>query len=230
MIEFHHVSKQYPGESKPALHDISLSVDKGEFVFLAGPSGAGKSTLLKIIAAITRPSSGRIIINGQDMTRIKARALPFWRRNLGLVFQHHQLLTDRSILSNVMYPLIVLGESTAQAKERAEAALDKVNLLEKSHAMPLSLSGGEQQRAAIARAIVNRPQLILADEPTANLDRASANQVLTALKDFHKAGVTCLISTHDETLLNNAQRVIYLSQGKLSVAEQNNTANTEGSA
>ncbi len=230
MIEFHRVSKQYPGETQPALHDISLSIDKGEFVFLAGPSGAGKSTLLKIIAAITRPSSGSIVINGQDMTRIKARALPFWRRNLGLIFQHHQLLTDRSILSNVMYPLIVLGESAAQARERAEAALDKVHLLEKSHSMPLSLSGGEQQRAAIARAIVNRPQLILADEPTANLDRASANQVLAALKDFHKAGVTCLISTHDETLLNNAQRVIYLSQGKLSSTKQNNTINMESAA
>lgn len=215
MIELHHVSKQYPGDTKAALHDLSLSINKGEFVFLAGPSGAGKSTLLQIIAAVTRPSSGNIVINGQDMTRIKARALPFWRRNLGLIFQQHQLLTDRTILSNVMYPLIVLGESTAQAKERAEAALDKVNLLEKSHAMPLTLSGGEQQRAAIARAIVNRPQLILADEPTANLDRASANQVLAALKDFHQAGVTCLISTHDETLLKNAQRVIYLSQGEL---------------
>ncbi len=216
MIEFQNVSKAYSPDAM-ALRDISLTVDKGELVFLAGPSGAGKSTLLKMIAAMERPSAGKVIVNGQDIGQIKRAGLPFLRRNLGLIFQQQRLLTDRSILANVMLPLLVTGASRAQAEQRARAALDKVGLLERAQAAPLALSGGEQQRVAIARAIVNRPQIILADEPTANLDRASANQVLDALKAFHSVGVTCLISSHDEQMLDKAARVIHLNHGQLVV-------------
>jgi cell division transport system ATP-binding protein len=218
MIEFEHVSKQYSPDAT-ALSDISLSVAKGELVFLAGPSGAGKSTLLKMIAAMERPTSGRVVVNGQDIGKIKPAGVPFLRRNLGLIFQQQRLLTDRSILANVMLPLLVTGASKVQAEQRARAALGKVGLLERALALPLALSGGEQQRVAIARAIVNRPQIILADEPTANLDRASADKVLDALKAFHSVGVTCLISTHDEQVIESAARVIHLKQGHIVAGE-----------
>jgi cell division transport system ATP-binding protein len=214
MIEFQNVSKQYK-RGINALSEITLEVAQGELAFLAGPSGAGKSTLLKMIAALERPSAGTITLHGQDIGRIKRSGLPYLRRKLGLIFQQQRLLEDRDILSNVMLPLLVTGTAKAEAEKRARAALDKVGLLDKVASEPLSLSGGEQQRVAIARAIVNRPQVILADEPTANLDRASANKVLDALKAFNEAGVTCLISTHDEDILHRAQRVIYLEQGRL---------------
>ncbi len=214
MIEFHNVSKQYSSDAT-ALSGIELTVGKGELVYLAGPSGAGKSTLLKMIAAIERPSAGRVLVNGHDIGKIKRAGVPFLRRNLGLIFQQQCLLADRSVLANVMLPLLVTGASKALAEQRARAALDKVGLLERALRLPLALSGGEQQRVAIARAIVNRPQIILADEPTANLDRASANQVLDALKTFHSVGVTCLISTHDEQELDTAARVIHLEHGRM---------------
>jgi cell division transport system ATP-binding protein len=217
MIEFQHVSKQYSADAM-ALRDVSLTIAKGELVFLAGPSGAGKSTLLKMIAAMERPSQGSVIVNGQDLGKLKPAGVPFLRRNLGLIFQQQRLLTDRSILSNVMLPLLVTGAARASAEQRARAALDKVGLLDRALARPQALSGGEQQRVAIARAIVNRPQIILADEPTASLDRASANRVLDALKAFHAVGVTCLISTHDEQMLDGAARVIHLQKGELTGA------------
>lgn len=214
MIEFQHVSKQYSADAT-ALRDVSLTVNKGELVFLAGPSGAGKSTLLKMIAAMERPSSGKVIVNGQDIGKLKPAGVPFLRRNLGLIFQEQRLLADRSILANVMMPLMVTGQPRAQAEQRARAALDKVGLGDRAGASPLALSGGEQQRVSIARAIVNRPQIILADEPTANLDRASADRVLDALRAFHSVGVTCLISTHDDHVLAGAARVIHLKHGEL---------------
>jgi cell division transport system ATP-binding protein len=214
MIEFRQVSKQYE-QNVTALSDITLSVAKGELVFLAGPSGAGKSTLLKMIAAMERPSTGSLLVNEQDIGKIKTSGLPYLRRNLGLIFQQQRLLSDRSVLANVMLPLIVCGAARQDAERRARAALDKVGLLDKALSAPLTLSGGEQQRVSIARAIVNRPQIILADEPTANLDRDSANKVLDALKAFHGVGVTCLISTHDEQFLDSADRVIYLNHGKI---------------
>ena len=217
MIEFRNVSKQYASEVT-ALREVSFTIAKGELVFLAGPSGAGKSTLMKMIAAMERPSSGQVIVNGQDISRIKPVAVPFLRRNLGLIFQQQRLLTDRSVLANVMLPLLVTGASKTQAEQRARAALDKVGLGDRASAQPLALSGGEQQRVSIARAIVNRPQVILADEPTANLDRASANKVLDALKAFNSVGVTCLISSHDEVMLDAAARVIHLNHGQLEVA------------
>lgn len=214
MIEFRQVSKKYT-QNVTALSDITLSIDKGELVFLAGPSGAGKSTLLKLIAAMERPSTGTVIVNGHDIGRIKNSGLPYLRRNLGLIFQQQRLLSDRNVLANVMLPLIVCGAARPDAERRARAALDKVGLLDKASSAPMTLSGGEQQRVAIARAIVNRPQIILADEPTANLDRDSANKVLDALKAFHAVGVTCIISTHDEQFLDTATRVVYLDHGKI---------------
>lgn len=214
MIEFTQVSKQY-GRGQSALAEVSLSIAKGELVYLSGPSGAGKSTLLKMIAAVERPSSGTITVNGEDIGRLKASGIPYLRRNLGIIFQPLNLLTDRSVLANVMLPLLVTGTSRSEAARRAEAALDKVGLLDKGNSEPLALSGGEQQRVGIARAIVNRPQIILADEPTANLDRTSANKVMDALKAFHGVGVTCLIATHDEAILDKADRVIYLDRGRI---------------
>jgi len=214
MIEFKRISKRYGGDAV-ALRDVTLAIGQSELVFLAGPSGAGKSTLLKLIAAIERPSSGTLTVQGQDIGQLKSSGLPWLRRNLGLIFQQQSLLNDRSVLANVMLPLLVCGASRADAERRARAALDKVGLLDKAAAEPPALSGGEQQRVAIARAIVNRPRIILADEPTANLDRASANQVLDALKSFHGVGVTCLISTHDEQFLQTANRVVFLEQGQV---------------
>jgi cell division transport system ATP-binding protein len=214
MIEFQSVSKQYSAHAT-ALRSVSLKVEKGELVYLAGPSGAGKSTLLKMIAAIERPTSGAVLVNGQDIGKLRKEGIPFLRRNLGLIFQQQKLLNDRNILANTMLPLLVTGASKSQAEQRARAALDKVGLLDRVKALPLELSGGEQQRVSIARAIVNRPQIILADEPTANLDRASADKVLDALRAFHSVGVTCMISTHDERVLDGAARVIHLDHGQL---------------
>lgn len=218
MIAFQSVSKQYThGDARGAyaLHDVSLDIARGELVYLAGPSGAGKSTLMKMVAAVERPSSGKVIVNGQDIGRIKPAGIPFLRRNIGIVFQQQRLLNDRNILANTMLPLLVTGARTADAAQRARAALDRVGLLDRAKAMPLELSGGEQQRVAVARAIVNRPQIILADEPTANLDRVAADKVLDALRAFHAAGVTCVISTHDEQVLAGSTRVIRLEQGQL---------------
>ncbi len=214
MIEFKLVTKQYSPEAV-ALREVSLTINKGELVYLAGPSGAGKSTLLKMIAAVERPSSGTVLVNGQDIGQLKNASVPYLRRNMGLIFQQQRLLTDRSILANVMLPLMVTGAAKAEAELRARAALGRVGLEERAQARPLELSGGEQQRVAIARAIVNRPQIILADEPTANLDRASAYKVIDALRAFHAAGVTCMISTHDEQVLDRAGRVIILDRGRV---------------
>jgi cell division transport system ATP-binding protein len=219
MIEFQAVSKQYSTDAY-ALREVSLNIDKGELVYLAGPSGAGKSTLLKMIAAIERPSSGRVMVNGQDIGKIRRAGVPFLRRNMGLILQQQRLLNDRSILANVMLSLLVTGASKSQAEQRARAALDKVGLLDRANAHPMELSGGEQQRVAVARAIVNRPQIILADEPTANLDRAAADRVIDALRAFNSVGVTCMISTHDEQVLDSAGRVIRLEHGQLAGGAQ----------
>lgn len=214
MIEFQHVSKAYANDVY-ALRDVSFSIGDGELVFLAGPSGAGKSTLLKMIAGLEKPSSGMVLMNGQNISKLKSSSLPYLRRKLGLILQGQGLLLDRSVLANVMLPMIVVGESVSEAETRARAALDRLNMLDKASVSPLSLSGGEQQRVAIARAIVNRPQIILADEPSAYLDRDNAIIVINALKAFQRSGVTCIISSHDEQFLDQANRVIYLSKGEV---------------
>jgi cell division transport system ATP-binding protein len=219
MIEFKQVSKHFP-PGVSALTDMSFTIERGELVFLAGPSGAGKSTILKMIAAIERPSTGQVLVNGQDIAELNSAALPYFRRNIGLILQDHALLHDRTILDNVMLPLLISGAGKNEALQRASTALEKMNLSDKVNAFPLALSGGEQQRAAIARAIVNRPQLILADEPTAYLDRDNAKKVMQALQAFQAAGVTCIISSHDEEFLVSASRVIYLDHGKQSQSWQ----------
>ena len=213
-IELRQVSKRYDGQAA-ALSGLDLAIMRGELIFLAGPSGAGKSTLLKLIAGIERPSSGAVLVNGQDVGSLGAAGLPYLRRKLGLILQQQRLLPDRSVLANVMLPLMVCGTDRADAEKRSRAALERVGLLESADVGPLSLSGGEQQRVGIARAIVNRPQIILADEPTAHLDRASAERVIDALKAFHAAGVTCIVSTHDEQILEQAARVVRLAHGQL---------------
>ncbi len=219
MIQFQQVSRFYPG-GIVAVHDIDLTIDQGELVFLSGPSGAGKSTLLKMIAAIERPDTGTLTVNGQEIGQIRPAGIPFLRRKLGLILQQQNLLTDRTILNNVMLPLLVTGTPRREAESRAHAALDKVDLLERASAFPPALSEGEQQRVAVARAIVNRPQIILADEPTANLDRVSADKVIDALTFFQSAGVTCIITTHEERLFSRADRVVFLNHGQLSRIEQ----------
>jgi len=219
IISFSHVSKHYPGDIK-ALSDVTVSVNEGDMVFLAGPSGAGKSTLLKLIAGIERPSGGVLIVSGQDMRKLNRTTLPFLRRKLGLILQQHRLLHDRSVLANVMLPLIVSGALHQEAEQRARVALELVGLADKAAMIPLGLSGGEQQRVSIARAIVHQPRIILADEPTANLDRDSGRLVLEMLHAFNAAGTTCVISIHDERLLERATRVVQLEQGRLAAVRE----------
>ena len=214
IISFSHVTKKYPGDVV-ALADLTLSVNEGELVFLTGPSGAGKSTLLKLVAGIERPTGGVLLVSGQDMRKLNRTTLPFLRRKLGLILQQHRLLQDRNVLDNVMLPLLVTGAAPQEARQRAMVALERVGLDAKALAAPMSLSGGEQQRVSIARAIVHKPRIILADEPTANLDRASAKGVIDMLHTFNSAGVTCIISTHDERLLQGADRIFELARGKV---------------
>lgn len=215
MIQFNQVHKSYPGGHQ-ALSGVSFEIKPGELVFVAGHSGAGKTTLLKLVAALERPTVGTITVNGHNVGAMKAAAIPYLRRNLGLIFQDTRLLSDRSVLANVMLPLLVTGTAPGDAARRARAALDKVGLRDREKLNPLALSGGEQQRLAIARAIVNRPAILIADEPTANLDRAAAERVIEIFRQFNRVGVTALISTHDETLLaGHATRVIRLDRGRL---------------
>ncbi len=215
MISFSSVSKRYPG-GQEALKSVSFSIAQGEFAFIAGHSGAGKSTLLKLIPAIERPSSGAVLVNGQNVGALKRSALPYLRRNLGLVFQDQKLLYDRSVFQNVMLPLAFGELSVREAERRARAALEKVGLAARERANPVQLSGGEQQRLAIARAVVNRPAVLIADEPTANLDAAAAAAVLEIFASFHQVGVTVLVATHDEALIERfAQRVLRLAGGSI---------------
>ena len=215
MISFSAVSKRYAG-GQEALRGVSFALEAGEFAFLTGHSGAGKSTLLKLIPAIERPTSGSVIVNGQNVGALKRSAVPYLRRNLGLVFQDQKLLYDRSIYDNVMLPLSFSGQPPREAARRARAALDKVGLLARERANPIQLSGGEQQRLAIARAVVNRPAMLVADEPTANLDAESAGRIIDIFVSFHQVGVTLLIATHDQALIGRyGKRVLRLVEGKL---------------
>jgi len=215
LISFSNVSKRFPG-GQEALKNLNFSIGAGEFVFLTGRSGAGKSTLFKLIPAIERASSGSVIVNGQNLSAIKPAAVPFLRRNLGLVFQDQKLLYDRSVFDNVLLPLSFSGFAPKEAAKRARAALDKVGLLAREKANPVQLSGGEQQRVAIARAVANRPAILIADEPTANLDTDSAAGIMEIFAAFRQVGVTVLIATHDLTLLGGGDhRVLKLEKGEL---------------
>jgi cell division transport system ATP-binding protein len=215
LISFSAVAKRYPG-GQDALAGVSFSLAAGEFAFVTGPSGAGKSTLLKLIPAIERPTAGSVVVNGQNVGALKRGAVPYLRRNLGLVFQDHKLLYDRSVFDNVMLPLAFGALAPRDAARRVRAALDKVGLLARERANPIQLSGGEQQRLAIARAVVNRPAVLVADEPTANLDADTAARDVDILLSFNKVGVTLVVATHDEALVaRHGRRVLQLAAGRL---------------
>jgi cell division transport system ATP-binding protein len=215
IVSFSQVSKRYPGGYE-ALKNVSFSAEPGEMLFVTGHSGAGKSTLLKLIAAIEIASAGVVLVAGQNVSAMRGAAIPYLRRNLGLIFQDQKLLYDRSVFANVMLPLIVTGQPWRDATRRARAALDKVGLLERERSNPITLSGGEQQRLCIARAVVNRPNILIADEPTANLDAEYADSIMEVFRSFNQVGVTVLIATHDERAVHKLQpRVLALHHGSL---------------
>lgn len=218
MIRFDHVNKRYPG-SHEALKDVSFELQQGDMVFVLGHSGAGKSTLLKLIAGIERPTSGTVLINNQNVSKLRPAALPYLRRKFGLVFQDHKLLYDRNCFENVALPLYINGVTGSEAGKRIRAALDKVGLLGKEKAMPITLSGGEQQRLAIARAVVSRPSVLIADEPTGNLDENYATEIMGIFDAFRQVGVSVIIATHNFRNTEDA-RVLRLNQGQLLSAEQ----------
>ena len=215
MIVASKLGKRYPGGHE-ALHDLDFQIDAGQMVLVTGHSGAGKTTLVKLMAAIEKPTSGSLVVNGQNLSALRRSAIPFIRRHLGLVFQDQKLLFDRNALDNVMLPLQIVGLPRREAIRRAQAALDKVGLLAREKAMPIALSGGEQQRLAIARAVVNRPSILLADEPTGNLDVESAADILEIFADFHRVGVTVVVATHDQSWIERYHpNVLRLGHGRL---------------
>ena len=215
MIQVSHVSKRY-ADGFEALREVTFAVEPAEMVFITGHSGAGKSTLLKLIAAIERPTAGSVIINGQNVSAMKPGMIPYFRRNFGLIFQDHKLLFDRSVFENVALPLLITGFPRAEIAKRTRAALDKVGLLGREKGKPITLSGGEQQRLCIARAIVNRPAILLADEPTGNLDTAYAEEIIGMFKSFNQVGVTVVIATHDEDMIERlGPRILHLDHGRL---------------
>ena len=215
MISFSNVYNRYPNGFE-ALKNIVFTIKQGEMVFITGNSGAGKSTLLKLIGAIERPTTGGIIVNDQNVSKLKSSAIPFLRRNLGMVFQGQKILFDRSVFDNVVLPLQICGFEYQSAAGRVRAALDKVGLLSKEKALPITLSGGEQQRLCIARAVVNRPSILIADEPTTYLDPSYTKDIMNMFKSFQQVGVTVLITTPTAELLESPQyRILSLSHGEL---------------
>lgn len=215
MILFDSVYKRYP-QGHEALQNVSFSIKKGELVFLTGHSGAGKSTLLKLIASIERPTSGQIRVDGENVARLPASRIPVLRRRVGMIFQDHQLLPERTVFDNVALPLVIQGLSDAEIGRRVRAALDKVSLLSKEKQLPLYLSGGEQQRVGIARAIVNKPPVILADEPTGNLDPVLAAEIMALFQELNQVGVALLIATHNIELISSLRhRTLSLVAGRL---------------
>ena len=215
MIRFSSVAKRYPGGHE-ALHDIDLEVASGEMVAVTGHSGAGKSTLLKLAAGIERASTGSVVVQGQNLGALGETALAVLRRRIGFVFQDHKLLFDRNAFDNVALPLRIAGHAGDEVGKRVRAALDKVGLLAREKAMPVALSGGEQQRLCIARAIVNRPSILVADEPTGNLDADYGRVILGLFASFNQVGTTVLLSTHDEVALATiACRRVALAGGAL---------------
>lgn len=226
MIVFDNVTKRYPA-SGDAISQASFSIEAGELVYVTGHSGAGKSTLLKLMATIERPSNGTVLINNQNVNKLKEVTLPYIRRKFGLVFQDHKLLYDRNCFQNVALPLAINGITGIDAAKRIRAALDKVGLLNKEKAMPITLSGGEQQRLAIARAVVSKPSILIADEPTGNLDKNYAADILALFKAFQQVGVTVIIATHDalgqtnhENQASQQNKILHLNQGRLIIGNQ----------
>ncbi len=215
MIEFNQVSQRYPGGYE-ALGQVDFSLGKGEMVFLTGHSGAGKSTLLKLVAMLQQPSSGQIIVNGVRLNQLKKRDIPEFRSRLGITFQAPQLLNDRTVFDNVALPLHVQGFSPQVIAKRVRAALDRVGLLRQEKMLPIYLSGGEQQRVGIARAVVHKPALLLADEPTGNLDPALSAEVMSLFQQFNQAGVSVLVATHDLALIAGMKhRIVMLKGGRV---------------
>tara|TARA_R110002072_G_scaffold57188_1_gene147247 strand:- start:13808 stop:14476 length:669 start_codon:yes stop_codon:yes gene_type:complete len=220
MIKFEHVKKHYSDGYK-ALHDISFSLNRGEMAFLTGHSGAGKSTLLKLIMLMERVSEGTVSVGGQNLSNIPRRQIPYFRRHVGVVFQNHRLLFDRTIFDNVALPLEISGMAQRDIGKRVRAALDKVGLLSKEKLSPIQLSGGEQQRVGIARAVVNKPPVLLADEPTGNLDPELSAEIMKLFMQFNQVGVTVLIASHDLALIHPLHyRVIELAQGSIKSGAQ----------
>ncbi|WP_370201773.1 cell division ATP-binding protein FtsE [Alloalcanivorax venustensis] len=215
MIKFDRVSKRYPN-GKDALRRINFELPAGQLTFLTGHSGAGKSTLLKLIMMIERPTQGQVFVEGQNLNGFSTRQVPFLRRKIGMVHQNHQLLFDRSVFDNVALPLVIAGFARADIGKRVRAALDKVGLLSKEKLNPIMLSGGEQQRVGIARAVVNKQPLLLADEPTGNLDPALSAEIMDLFHDFARVGVAVLIATHDLSLIaRHRHRLLTLREGRL---------------
>lgn len=215
MINFIQASKRYPG-GHDALLNVSFEMQPGEMAFLTGHSGAGKSTLLKLIALIERTSRGQVLVNGENTAKVRRRRIPYFRRNIGIIFQDHQLLFDRTVFDNVALPLVIAGYPISEVGRRVRAALDKVGLLGKEKSYPITLSGGEQQRVGIARAVVNKPSLLLADEPTGNLDPELSWEIMQTFEQFRQVGVTVLVASHDLELINRmGHRILRLKDGKL---------------
>lgn len=215
MIEASNLTKRYPGGLE-AVKDASFRIDAGQMVLITGHSGAGKTTLVKLVSTIERPTSGSLVVNGQNLTALRRSAMPHVRRHFGMVFQDQKLLFDRCALDNVLLPLQIAGLPHREAVRRGRAALDKVGLLAREKANPIALSGGEQQRLAIARAVVNRPTVLIADEPTGNLDSESAAEILEIFADFHRVGVTVVVATHDQTWIERYHpNVLRLDRGRV---------------
>jgi len=213
MIQFHNVFKRYPG-NKDALSNVSVQLEQSGMAFLTGHSGAGKSSLLKLIALIIRSTSGQILVNGQNLGRLSKRQIPFFRRNIGIIFQDHRLLHDRTVFDNVALPLVIAGCQHQDIGRRVRASLDKVGLLGMEKKYPVMLSTGEQQRVGIARAVVNKPPLLLADEPTGNLDPELSRDIMRLFEQFNHVGVTVLIASHDLDLISRMNhRIIRLHNG-----------------